>query len=398
MPDIVPEQDTELKVETGGRPTPAPQPNPYEGWEPNRVHHYDAVLADIYSGDYRESVPNMVELTGLNRSEERKFLLYEGLTHSLAGESGAGKSWFAAACAIQVLRTGGAVYWFDYEMSMERVLYRFVQLGLERHEFDRFVYIKPTRGFVTSLRMYEVGGDMIKAPGLSYARDVETEISEGRKVLAVIDSLGMSIALNVGATDNSSEDVIQWMNSLPQPLADAGAAVLILDHFNKSNIGGSYATGSHRKRGMTDVLFTLREGKNFTKHVEGYASLTVAKDRDGESVKDQRLVIMQVHVNPTRIELRYDAQTAAATQSGSRDKTRRDITNYLEAHTEGTTSTALRKHITGSHTFIKAQVEFLIEKGFITETPGKTRGTVLHASAPYDPESSLLVDAALLEG
>lgn len=102
-----------------------------EPWAPVDV---EAVLA---------SGLNRLEPTQLPR-EDGLCLLYPGKTHSLAGESGSGKSWLAQYAAMLALNDGERVLYLDYESDAASVVARLLALGaMPECIARRFVYVNP---------------------------------------------------------------------------------------------------------------------------------------------------------------------------------------------------------------------------------------------------------------
>ena len=72
------------------------------------------------------------------------------------------------------------------------------------------------------------------------------------------------------------------MHLLPRPLADAGAAVAVVDHVTKARDGrGRWGRGSGAKLGEADAGFSLEVTQPFARGHPGEAVLRVAKDRYG---------------------------------------------------------------------------------------------------------------------
>ena len=195
-------------------------------------------------------------------------LLYPGMTHSLAGPPGSGKSFTAQWVASKVILDGKKVLYIDYESHPTVVFRRLRELGCSDASLRRVAYINPTG-----------------PPG---ATGFEELLTPDTWTLCIID--GVTAALNMAGLagdniSNSGEATMRWHNLLPERIAaSTGAAVLQIDHVTKSKEGrGGYAIGSGMKlAAITGAAYILSPIEKFGKGKPGTASLYVAKDRLGE--------------------------------------------------------------------------------------------------------------------
>ena len=77
-------------------------------------------------------------------------------------------------------------------------------------------------------------------------------------------------------------DVARWLARFPRPLAEAGAAVLQIDHVGRDREArGRFAIGAQHKLAGVDVAYALDVLEPFGRGRDGKVKVTVAKDRPG---------------------------------------------------------------------------------------------------------------------
>jgi len=79
----------------------------------------------------------------LGARDDGVFLLYPGKTHSLVGESEAGKSWLALYWVAQELEAGHDVGYIDFEDSADGIFGRLVELADATAIRKHFKYLRP---------------------------------------------------------------------------------------------------------------------------------------------------------------------------------------------------------------------------------------------------------------
>lgn len=227
----------------------AAEPQP-DGWERGNI---------VELGSTPTPAPDVLPCGG------RPGLFYRAQRNMLSGEPSVGKTWLALQAAILEIASGRVVIWIDADnMGPNRLLERLRQLG-RAHGVDdavlaeRFRYVRP------DARATEATLDALTEPGVS---------------LVVLDSLNPILGLQ-GVDPYSTTEVDSFFRAVCDPLTDAGACVLMLDHVPK-NTGnrGRYAYGSERKLSGVDVHLTMRSHKPFSREQGGESYLDVAKDRD----------------------------------------------------------------------------------------------------------------------
>lgn len=216
-------------------------------------------VAAVTAGELPTLVPTMLRRT------DGAALLYPGLTHSLVGEPGSGKSWCALVAATQVLAAGGSVLWLDYEGNRRITGERLRALNVHPEVVaDRFRYTRPPA--VGPLETVE----------LAALADRE------RPDLAVIDGVARAIARQGGDEDRAS-DIVALHEAIVRPLTASGAAVVMVDHVTKAREGrGRWARGSGAKLGEIEgAAYGVETVEGFTRTRPGKIRLKIAKDREG---------------------------------------------------------------------------------------------------------------------
>ncbi len=191
-------------------------------------------------------------------------LLYAGKMNTLQAEPSTGKTWIALLAALEVLSMGGTVLYLDWEDLARSAVSRLRSLGapmgpLRNH---RFKHLRPTeRGTLN--------------------RELVAAAAALKADLVIMDSVAE--ALNAcGYSEDRSEEYLAWLNELARPIADNGAAVVLLDHVVKSKDDrGRWARGSGAKLGAVNGAALSIRSTGFSQHTEGRMTLRNEKDRPG---------------------------------------------------------------------------------------------------------------------
>jgi len=218
------------------------------------------------------------ESPGLLRRTDGRYLLYEGRTHSLAGEPESGKSWLALLLASQAITEGLRVLWVDYEDTASGILGRLDALAIPEATIlgGLFAYVRPEEPIAEK-----------SGRGTPAIFDFE-EVLRTRWDVVVLD--GVTEAMVVEGFDPlSNADAAAWSRRIVKRFSSEGAAVLLLDHLSKPNPEsghGRYAIGAqHKLAGLTGAGFRLDSVEPFrragSEPVDGLARIVVTKDRPG---------------------------------------------------------------------------------------------------------------------
>ncbi|MFS0794590.1 AAA family ATPase [Microbacterium sp. 1P10AE] len=193
-------------------------------------------------------------------------LAYSGAVNGLVGPPESGKTLVAIASACDTLKAGGSVLHVDSDHNgAEATISHYLAAdGVEPDVLTdraRFRYV-----------------DVRSADHL---RRVVAEAAEWSPSIVVVDSVGEIVPL-FGGDSNSNDDYRRIHREILSPLADAGAAVLVLDHVTKEEGRGGYAIGAGAKKAAIDGSYlAVAPVEPFVPGVGGAAALTILKDRHG---------------------------------------------------------------------------------------------------------------------
>ncbi|MGC4174279.1 AAA family ATPase [Demequina sp.] len=316
----------------------------------------------------------------LGRIDGAGFLLYVGMVHLIFGIGGALKTWLAAFLIAERLKAGEHVLFVDLEDRPQTLVER-LMLDLE------------------------VPGDVIAA-GLHYKRPSEPSTHGRDELLAtvttyaitlcVIDSYGESLAMD-GINPNADEEVAVWSRMVARAIADAGAAVALLDHLPKSDELALTPIGSQRKQAaINGASYAMRIVKAPSRGVPGYANVVCGKDRQGAYGRGD--VVAELHLEPrdghTGVTLRTPSQGARGAGGGFRPTALMErASRAIEEAGEPLSLTRLRAMMGGKKDYADQAIEALIADGYVTRQQGE-RGAYLHAlAAPYRQATDTASDA-----
>ncbi len=240
---------------TGNHGAPPPPPSPQlwtpevgaSSWAPVAL---ESIVAGVLKGEIIGPVPKLLRRT------DGKCLLYPGQIHSIAGEPETGKGWISLSAAVSVIEQGGNVLYVDLEDTAESIITRLFSLGLNAEAIvEHFTYVRPDDQFSdAALRL------------LLDARSYD---------LAVID--GLTEAYSLLGLGDKQDDVAQFLKTLARPMADRGAAVLLIDHVARTAI--------NRAAGRSARSTSLRVSRSATSRRS--SALRVA--RTGGALRSQSL-------------------------------------------------------------------------------------------------------------
>jgi hypothetical protein len=215
----------------------------------------------------------------LHRVEDKAHLalLYRGKLSSIAGQSETCKSWFAQLAAVQVLDTGAAVVYVDFEDDAASIVRRLIQLGASKRQLLTQLFV---------LHPSEASG--WHSDSMSLARrefrlvlDHWDKLDEGLGLI-VLDGVTSALSLD-SLNPNDNAEVVGWYNDASQLARDYNAAVLLVDHTTKPNPNDRYAGGASQKlNAITGSQFKAElTGKPFSRNQPGLVHIKLTKDRPG---------------------------------------------------------------------------------------------------------------------
>jgi hypothetical protein len=192
-------------------------------------------------------------------------LLYRGALHSLAGPPDSGKSTLLYYWTVLLLAAGDTVVLFDEESGREATTEKLLALGAEPDHLERLVYV-------------EYPGRKWDPPDV---RALELLLEAYRPALVGFDSSAAFLA----AAEKDENAAVEVTDFYKRVLLEASrvnhAAIVVLDHLGKDQVGGRYARGSGAKLATVDVGYMINPITLFNRAHAGLLELHVTKDRRG---------------------------------------------------------------------------------------------------------------------
>ncbi|WP_068325018.1 DnaB-like helicase N-terminal domain-containing protein [Janibacter terrae] len=301
-----------------------------------------------------------------------KNLLYPGAIHSISGEPGSGKSWFALVAVAQEITNGHDVLYVDFEDRPQTLIARLRSLKCPDHLITRHVrYIRPH-------------------VALDPAAATRLDAHASGTTLAVVDGITEAMTLH-GLSLMDNEDVARWLALIPHRLAAHGPAVLQIDHVVKnSDSRGRYAIGGqHKLAGITGAAYKLLTVKSFGKQAHGHAKLVIDKDRHGD-IGPNGTTVAELHMDAT--DLRENAPIRAwldhPTQSVDDDGHFRPTTLMVRvsdflAKSNGVSGNAIRTGVRGKKDSIDDAIAALVAEGHIRLEDAPRGGSFHYLVTPF---------------
>ena len=220
--------------------------------------------AELTFADFRQEVTlrDVARLPSAFMREDNETLLYEGKANTIFGEPSSAKSWIGLMAAIQQLRAGRRVIWWDNEDRADTQARRLQILRAEELiGIESFAF---------------AAGDMHKS---------ETVMAEALVWLAGGNGPGLVVIDSATAHDcpKDGADVHPWMKAHINPWIDAGHTSLTLDHVPKQRKDRpAGAVGSFEKLSFIRGAALYVHGIAWDEKHGGAVHLTVHKDAHGQ--------------------------------------------------------------------------------------------------------------------
>jgi hypothetical protein len=338
-----PEQDTAFRAATESAANGHGDTIAMTSWWPIDLA---PIVKGIQAGEIVGPTPQLMART------DGPCLLYPGEVHSLAGEPETGKGWIALAAAATVLAAGGHVLYLDCEDAPASIVTRLLALNVPAsHIVDRFAYVRPTDPFT--------------------AATLTALLAEQAYTLAVIDGLSEAYAL-LGLDPYSNVDAAKFLASLPRPIANAGAAVLLIDHVIKAKEArGRYALGAQHKLAGIAVAYSTDAIKTPSRTTPGHIKLKVEKDRHGHVRSHaQANAVANVHITPedngTHVTVAIEPPEMSTNEAGEFRPTvlMTRVWNYVHDQPAAGLN-AIKRDVEGRDEWIAKALHLLIAEGYI---------------------------------
>lgn len=314
--------------------------------------------------------PTIGQITGAGS------LFYPQAVNGIYGPSGTGKTFIAVLLIKQEIEKGNHVLMIDFEAGPHLIVDRLLTLGADPALIAKhFYYVQPQDPFSAG------GAKLI------------TQMRKVQPTLAIIDSTGEALALE-GKNPNHDDEVAQWQAQLPKRLSKAGMCVVLVDHEAKDQESARRGPGGtiRKQAGLEGVEYRLRQGKPFSRNQDGYATLTVTKDRPGNYTKGD--TVAELHVKNSGAEITLEPGEGHFRPTDVMGRISDQLTKA------GGTFQGFNKLATlvvGKHATIQAALAVLTSEGYIRQTTGDNRAKIYTQLKPFPPKK-IVNDLALGPG
>lgn len=248
---------------------------------------YPIDLRPVLAGNKAQPVPELLH------RDDGACLFYRGVVNGIHGDSGTGKGWIVCHLIQQNASRGVRTMFLDYEDTEDSITARLRMLGMTDDDILTWVvYLRPQIP----------AGDLVVA----HWCDLIAKMNIG---VVIVDSLGEVFSLS-GINEDKDAEVGPWYRKVARPLAETGAAVVIVDHSTKAGTNDLHPSGSKRKRAAIGGASYLVEAiKAFVEGDGGRVRLTCAKDRHGKYRRGQAVGDLVMDSDDGTVRLKLYAPT-----------------------------------------------------------------------------------------
>ena len=316
---------------------------------------YPIDLGPVLEGNYTQPVPDQ-----LFRNDGR-CLLYRGVVNGIHGDSGTGKGWVICHLIHQNANAGRRTMLLDFEDIEASITSRLQALGMTSYEILTWlVYLRPQVA--------------IDANAVAHFVELVNDMNIGA---VVIDSLGEAFSLE-GINEDKDVEVGPWLRRVARPLAETGAAVVLVDHSTKAADNPLHPSGSKRKRAAIGGASYLVEAMNpFVKDAGGKLRLTCAKDRHGNYKRAEVVADFVMTSSGTTVGLQMYAPLSHDAKSVPTILAAKAAVAAARTHAERNPDTPLARDtlaglmkIKASTDIKRAGIDYAVSLGAINETAG----------------------------
>lgn len=193
--------------------------------------------------------------------------LYEGELHWFYAEAEAGKTWLALILALDVMKQGSSVAWFDEELGKQSTARRLIALGADADLIEeKFAYFD--------------------YPNLTTDdADTHRETLEAIKPALVVYDTATDMLTAAGLDENSGRDVTAWVKAFPEQARQLNITQIVCDHTAK---GGDTAVGSRAKRAKAKVQYYLKSQERWDDATVGRVRVKLTKNTPGNALPQER--------------------------------------------------------------------------------------------------------------
>jgi hypothetical protein len=355
-PEAYRDPETGLWVLIGEPPPDEPPPDDDETERERESAQHDAGASSlIREGDIAAVLRGDVEPTKLTIGwrDDGDALYAPGLVHDLHGESSLGKTWLAQHVLVEMLASGGAALWIDYESTLPRFVERLLALGAEPELLarrDRLRYVQ--------------SDGAVRDPEREHLARIIASLDPhpAAGVLIGIDAAGAALARD-GRDENNARDVGEWYERTVRPLAATGGAVVVIDQVARDPATRTRGSrGSGQKLYLVDVSYAARSiGRPFSKTRPGGLKLVCAKDRTGSYAVGETVANAEVTPHDGgRVAVRIDSP------GPERPTVLMDrIVEYLASRSRPASMTGIERDVKGKAQGLRWARDCLLDDGTV---------------------------------
>lgn len=307
------------------------------------------------------------------RRQDGNALFYPARVNGLYGDPEAAKSWIAQVAVVETLNTGGRATIIDVDHNGPAATSaRLALLGAPTQliaDPNHFRYYEP-----------DDRDELLNTIAQAVAWNPH---------VAVLDSLGELLPM-YGASSVDNDEITEALRRLANPLANAGACVITIDHLPKNSDARSsgYAIGgTAKKRAMDGALIHVDTKTPAAPGQTGRMVLRIEKDRPGrlrENSSGKYAGTFILDSTQPQIIATIDLETIPTNDDGGRRYTifMEKISRYVEDNDQ-VSFNDIRTSVGGNEKQLKAAIKTLTEEGFMTTFPGPRNSRLHHSIAHY---------------
>lgn len=287
-------------------------------------------------------------------------LLYRGEINWISGEPETGKSWLLQHATIQQFTNGDHVLYIDLEDTPSRIVARLTGLGATRDQIaEQFHYIRPSIG--------------------AEPADIDQLLDlAGKCSLTVIDGT-TDLHLIHGLDPETNKDAALIVANLLRPLANAGPAVVPLDHVTKNKeTRGRYAIGAqHKLAAVRGAAYHLETITPFGRRSHGQSRLVITKDRPGHVRGEHTILAGKKHIagdfylDATTTALEARVAPAEEARDYATSQRHNEILTYVRDHltreNKRPSRRAIEDGIPGRRDSVRDDIQHLVDIGRLIE-------------------------------
>jgi len=252
------------------------------------------------------------------------------------GHPDSGKTSFVTRLAIDAMRAGTTVVYFDYENGQEEVARRLTDLGADAELLrpSRFIY-----------RPFPGAPDWDELAALWDAHPDAIGVWDSTR--GILGSLGLK--------ENEADDVRQFVDPLVQFSLERSVASILIDHVTKASTKDDpYARGSGDKLAAVQGQWRVEKERPFDEATAGEISLHRKKARSGRLGHEFRFAVGDGEGNLTFRRLGADETPEGRMEA--------EVIDYLKAlHADGKTASMneLEGAVKGGRDKVRDRVKLL---------------------------------------